>query len=255
MKILSYNVNGIRAAFKKDIIGFLQKENPDIVCFQEIKALQSDIDEASLINLGYECHWFSAEKKGYSGVGIISKLKPKSITTGMGDAFFDGEGRTIIASYDDFTLVNTYFPSGTSGEERQAQKYIFLDKYFDFIAELRNTNPNLIVVGDYNIAHTEIDLHSPKTNQKTSGFLLPEREWMTKWFASGMVDSLRHIYPERLHAYSWWTARFPSMRAENKGWRIDYISVSETIKDKLKDALILKEDIQSDHCAIGIILG
>lgn len=254
MKILSYNVNGIRAAMKKGLIEFLQTENPDIVCFQEIKALQSDIDEASLTQLGYECHWCSAEKKGYSGVGIITKIKPKSIQIGMGDAFFDGEGRTIMAEFENFTLINTYFPSGTSGDERQKLKYEFLDKYFLFIEAFRVQNPNLVIVGDYNIAHTDIDLHSPKTNQKTSGFLPEERAWMTKWFQSNMIDSFRFLNPDTLHAYSWWSARFPSVRLENKGWRIDYITITESLKAHLSQAFILPDAKHSDHCPIGICL-
>lgn len=252
MKILSYNVNGIRAAIKKGLVDFIKSEDPDIVCFQEIKALQSDIEENLFRELGYECFWYSAEKKGYSGVGIISKIKPQSIVSGMGDPFFDAEGRTLIAHFKEFILINTYFPSGTSGDERQTLKYQFLDKYWTFIEEMKNHNPNLIVVGDYNIAHTDIDIHNPKNNQKTSGFLPEERAWMTKWFHNGMIDSFRYKYPNVLHAYSWWSARFPSVRLENKGWRIDYISISTELKEKLSDAFILPDAKHSDHCPIGI---
>jgi exodeoxyribonuclease-3 len=254
MKILSYNVNGIRAALKKDLIGFLKKENADIVCFQEIKALQTDIDEKLFHDLGYTCHWVSAEKKGYSGVGMLTKLKPNTIETGIGDPFFDSEGRTLLAHFDHVTIINTYFPSGTTGEERQAHKYDFLDKYFIFIQEIKLKYPNIVVVGDYNIAHTEIDIHSPKTNQKTSGFLPQERAWLSKWFETGMVDSYRFLNPTKLGAYTWWSARFPSVRKENKGWRIDYISISEALKPKLIAANIHQDAIHSDHCPISIEL-
>ena len=254
LKIISYNVNGIRAAMKKGLVDFLTTADPDIVCFQEIKANASDIDESAFRALGYHCYWVSAEKKGYSGVGILTKVKPLNIEIGFGDSFFDKEGRTIIAYYEHFTLINTYFPSGTSGDERQQLKMQFLDQYFNFIKEFRSKNPNLIVLGDYNIAHTEIDIHSPKTNQKTSGFLPEERAWMTKWFESGMIDSFRHLHPDTLHAYTWWTQRFPSVRLENKGWRIDYVSISEELKSKLSTAFILPDEKHSDHCPLGIEL-
>ncbi len=254
MKIISYNVNGIRAAIKKDIISFLKKENADVVCFQEIKANQSDIDEQLFMDLGYNCYWVSAEKKGYSGVAILSKKKPSSIQIGMGDSFFDAEGRTLIAHFENLSIVNTYFPSGTSGDERQGLKYVFLDKYFVFIENLKKEYPNLVVLGDYNIAHTDIDIHNPKGNKKTSGFLPEEREWMSKWFASGMIDSYRYLHPDTIRAYTWWSARFPSVRKENKGWRIDYISISETLKDRLLKAEIHADGVHSDHCSLSISL-
>jgi exodeoxyribonuclease-3 len=254
MKILSYNVNGIRAAMKKGLVDFLKIENADVVCFQEIKALKSDIDEIEFENLGYNCHWFSAEKKGYSGVGILTKQLPNKIVQGTGNNFFDAEGRTIIAHFDSVTVVNTYFPSGTSGEERQSLKYKFLDDYILFIEQLKKEYPNLVIVGDYNIAHTDIDIHNPKGNKNTSGFLPEEKAWMTQWFGSGMLDSFRHLYPDTLHAYTWWSARFPSVRKENKGWRIDYISVTDTLKDKLSAATIHSDAIHSDHCPVSIEL-
>lgn len=254
MKIISYNVNGIRAAVKKGLAEFIARENPAIIGFQEIKATKEDIDENLFQSMGYHCFWHSAEKKGYSGVGILTKVKPKEIIVGMGHDFFDKEGRTIIAVYDSFTLINTYFPSGTTGDVRQQLKYEFLDYYFDFIENLKKKHPNLVILGDYNIAHTDIDIHSPKTNQKTSGFLPEERAWMTRWFGNGMVDSFRHLHPEQLHAYTWWTARFPSARIENKGWRIDYISVSASMQEKLSNAFILAHEKHSDHCPLGIIL-
>lgn len=254
MKIISYNVNGIRAAMKKGLVEYLRNEDADVVCFQEIKALQSDIDEEEFKKLGYRCYWFSAEKKGYSGVGLLTKKEPNKICNGTGNSFFDSEGRTIIAHFDSITVINTYFPSGTSGDERQSLKYQFLDDYFLFIEKLKKEYPNLIIVGDYNIAHTDIDIHNPKGNKKTSGFLPEEKEWMTKWFGSGMIDSFRYLHPETLHAYTWWSARFPSVRKENKGWRIDYISISDSLRDNLVAASIRPDAVHSDHCPISIVL-
>ena len=254
MKIISYNVNGIRAALKKGLVEYLKNEDADVVCFQEIKALQSDIDEEEFKKLGYTCYWFSAEKKGYSGVGLLTKKEPNKICYGTGNSFFDSEGRTIIAHFDSITVINTYFPSGTSGDERQSLKYQFLDDYFLFIENLKKEYPNLIIVGDYNIAHTDIDIHNPKGNKKTSGFLPEEKEWMTKWFGSGMIDSFRYLQPETLHAYTWWSARFPSVRKENKGWRIDYISISDSLKENLLAASIHPDAVHSDHCPISIVL-
>lgn len=248
MKILSYNVNGIRAAVKKNLIDYLREEDADIVCFQELKANPSDIDEGPFSALGYRCFWYSAEKKGYSGVGILSRVIPINIQYGMGHPLFDNEGRTIIAEYSNYIVVNTYFPSGTSGDERQKVKFDFLNFYSQFISDLRKKHKNILVVGDYNIAHTEIDIHNPKGNQKTSGFLPEERQWMTDWFNSGMIDSYRHLHPDTTGSYTWWSARFPNVRKENKGWRIDYISISAELKDKLKSASIVPNAIHSDHC-------
>jgi exodeoxyribonuclease-3 len=254
MKIISYNVNGIRAAMNKGLVEFLQRESPEIVCFQEIKALQSDIDERRFQDLGYHCFWQSAVKKGYSGVAILAKTEPKRIETGMGDPLFDGEGRTLIAQFKEFTLVNSYFPSGTSGDERQQQKYRFLDLYLPFIQKIKRNHPHLVVLGDYNIAHTELDIHDPKGNKNTSGFLMEERNWMTKWFASGMVDSFRYLDPDAKAVYTWWSQRVPSVRINNKGWRIDYISISEKLKESLKFAATYPADKQSDHCALSVDL-
>lgn len=251
MKVLSYNVNGIRAAINKGLIEFLRREQADIVCFQEIKALQTDFDERQFHDLGYHCVWNSAVKKGYSGVAILSKAKPKKIGVGMNDSLFDAEGRTLIAKFNDLTIINSYFPSGTSGDDRQQQKYRFLDAYLPFIKKLRRSNPNLVVLGDYNIAHTEFDIHDPKGNKNNSGFLLEERNWMTKWFESGMVDSFRYLNPDARSVYTWWSQRFPSVRLNNKGWRIDYISVSERLRETLRVAETYPHDKQSDHCALS----
>ena len=247
-KIISYNVNGIRAAVKKGFWDFIKEGKFDIVCLQETKAHVEQVDVEPLEAMGYHHHWFSAQKKGYSSVAIFSKQKPDNIEIGCGIEKYDNEGRIIRADFGDWSILNCYFPSGSSGEERQAFKMEFLDDFFKWIKKLKKKRPNLIVVGDYNIAHTEMDIHNPKSNKKSSGFLPEEREWMTKWLASGFTDAYRHMNPEG-EEYSWWTYRFGA-RKNNKGWRIDYQSVSDSLKDKIKEAKQLGDAVHSDHCPV-----
>lgn len=248
--IISYNVNGIRAAEKKGLFTWLGEQDPDIICFQETKAQPDQLEFKAIEELGYKFHfWHSAEKKGYSSVATLSKREPDKVVLGCGIEKYDREGRILRTDFGDWTLLNCYFPSGTSGEERQGFKYEFLDDFFNWIAELKKERPKLIIVGDYNIAHKDIDIHSPKTNQKTSGFLPEERAWMTKWFESGFVDAFRHAHPNKKDDYTWWSVRFNS-RASNKGWRIDYQSVSEILKDKILDARNLQDAVHSDHCPV-----
>ncbi|MBP7476990.1 MAG: exodeoxyribonuclease III [Chitinophagales bacterium] len=251
MKIISYNVNGIRAAIKKGLVDFIQRADPDIVCLQETKAHIEDINAKLFEDLGYHTYWHCAEKKGYSGVGILSKKKADKVIIGCGIPEYDREGRVIQIEIDGLVIVNTYFPSGSSGEERQAVKMKFLPDYFEYINQLKSKYENLIICGDYNICHRAIDIHNPVGNKNSSGFLPEERAWMDQWFDNGMIDSYRYFYPDTAHQYSWWSARFNS-RANNKGWRIDYISVSEKLKDRLKSASILQEEVHSDHCPISL---
>jgi exodeoxyribonuclease-3 len=251
MKIYSYNVNGIRAAVNKGLVTWLAQENPDIICFQEIKANDEDIPKALFEALGYKTYWYSAQKKGYSGTAILSKIEPNEIIIGCNHELYDFEGRVISLAFDNFYLVNTYFPSGSSGDIRQDIKMEFLDFYYDYIQQINAKYKNVIVVGDYNIAHTEIDIHDPKGNKNSSGFLPEERAWMDKWFGGGMQDSFRLFHPEKKDIYSWWTYR-AGARPKNKGWRIDYISVSDSLKKELKSASIHNEAEHSDHCPISI---
>jgi exodeoxyribonuclease-3 len=251
MKIYSYNVNGIRAAVNKGLVAWLAQENPDIICFQEIKANDEDIPKALFEELGYKTYWYSAQKKGYSGTAILSKIEPNEIIIGCNHELYDFEGRVISLAFDNFYLVNTYFPSGSSGDIRQDIKMEFLDFYYDYIQQINAKYKNVIVVGDYNIAHTEIDIHDPKGNKNSSGFLPEERAWMDKWFGGGMQDSFRLFHPEKKDIYSWWTYR-AGARPKNKGWRIDYISVSDSLKKELKSASIHNEAEHSDHCPISI---
>lgn len=250
--IISYNVNGIRAAIKKGFEEWLVAENPDIVCLQESKAQPEQVDFSFIENMGYHHHWHSAEKKGYSGVVTISKNKPDLILAGCGMEKYDREGRILRTDFGDVTLLNCYFPSGTSGEERQQFKYEFLDDFFDWTNELKKERNKIITVGDYNIAHTENDIHNPKGNKKNSGFLPEEREWMTKWFGSGFSDAFRKIYPEKTE-YSWWSYR-ANARANNKGWRIDYQSVTDNLADKIEELKHLGEAKHSDHCPVKMVI-
>lgn len=255
MRVISYNVNGIRAAIKKGFIEWLQTDPADIICLQETKATKEDVDFSAIEKLGFETFWFSAEKKGYSGVAIFTKIKPDNVFFGNKIMQSDAEGRVIRADFGDITLVNAYYPSGTSGEERQAYKYIWLDEFLTYINELKHSRPKLIITGDYNIAHKDIDIHDPKGNKKSSGFLPEERAWMDKWLASGLTDTFRVIHPNEPHRYSWWSQRFPSVRLNNKGWRIDYISVTDNLAGAVKDADIFPDVKHSDHCPIYVELG
>lgn len=247
MRIISYNVNGVRSAMKKGLTDWLQTDPADVVCLQETKATKEDVDVSAIEALGYSTYWFSAEKKGYSGVAILTKIKPDALFYGNGIMQSDAEGRVIRADYGDVSLINAYFPSGTSGDERQAYKYVWLDEFFEYINELKKTRPKLIICGDYNIAHKEIDIHNPVGNKKSSGFLPEERAWMDKWFDAGLIDTFRAFNTDP-HHYSWWSARFPTVRAQNKGWRIDYISVTHPLQAALKGAAIYPDVKHSDHC-------
>ena len=249
MKIITYNVNGIRAAMKKGFCDWLQTHPADVICIQENKAQQSDLDCTVFHEAGYKDYWFCAQKKGYSGVTVFSKTEPDHVQCGTGHQVSDDEGRVIQLDFGKVRLVNTYFPSGTTGDVRQSYKYQWLEEFYDYIQELRKAKPNIILCGDFNIAHKEIDLHSPKTNGKTSGFLPEERTWMDKLFANGWVDAFREIKPEP-HRYTWWSQRFPSVRAQNKGWRIDYIATSESLKPYIKNAEIYPDVMHSDHCPV-----
>ena len=251
-KIISYNLNGIRAAMKKGLVDWIKKEDFDIICIQETKAQPDQVDLAELEDLGYHAYWHSAQKKGYSGVLTLAKQKADQVVIGCGIDKYDNEGRIIRTDFGDWSLMNCYFPSGTSGEERQAFKYEFLDDFFTWIKDLKKERPQLIIVGDYNIAHTEMDIHNPKSNKKSSGFLPEERAWLSKWFDDGFTDAFRHLNPEKVE-YSWWSFR-ANARANNKGWRIDYQSVTEPLKSKLKQAYHLNEAVHSDHCPVFVEL-
>jgi exodeoxyribonuclease III len=252
MRIISYNVNGIRSAINKGFIEWLKTDPADIICLQEVKAEKEQIDVAPLNELGFEVYWFAAQKKGYSGVAVLTKTDPDNVFYGNGIEQSDYEGRVLRLDLGDITLLNVYFPSGTMGEIRQSYKYQWLDEFLDYLSELRKLRPKLIICGDYNIAHQDIDIHNPKGNQKTSGFLPEERAWMAKFLSNGYVDTFRHVHPERKDSYSWWSRRFPTVREQNKGWRIDYITATENLKDNIISADIYPDVQHSDHCPIYV---
>ena len=249
-KILSYNVNGIRAAISKAFADWLKQENPDIVCIQETKAQPEQIDDSLFEALGYNCYWYSAKKKGYSGVGILTKEKPKHIEYGMQIEKYDNEGRFLRVDFEDFSVISVYHPSGSSGEERQAFKIEWLHDFREYITDLKKQIPNLIISGDYNVCRLWTDIHNPTKQIKTSGFLLEEREWFDNFVEDGFCDSFR-MFDNQKSQYSWWSYR-AGARDKNLGWRIDYNMVSNTIKDKLTSAFILPEARHSDHCPVGI---
>jgi exodeoxyribonuclease-3 len=248
MKIISYNVNGIRAAIKKGFVEWVAENDFDVICIQETKAQPEQVDVSALHDLGYHDYWHSAEKKGYSGLVIFSKVEPDNVVEGCGIEKYDREGRVLRVDFGDLTLINSYFPSGTSGDERQAFKMQYLDDIFDWTHDLLKERSKLILVGDYNIAHEEIDIHNPVSNKKNSGFLPEERAWMTKWFDNGFTDAFRHLNPEQTQ-YSWWTYR-ANARNNNKGWRIDYQSVTNNLKEGLVSSQQLTEVKHSDHCPV-----
>ncbi len=249
MRIISYNVNGIRAAINKGFPDWLKTNPADVICVQETKAQKDNVDHKLFNGLGYHDYWFSAQKKGYSGVAVFTKIIPDKVEYGNDHGPSDDEGRILQLDFKDVRLINAYFPSGTSGEERQAFKYKWLDDFLVWLNKLKKKHPKLILAGDYNIAHREIDIHDPKGNKNSSGFLPDERKWMDKFFASGWIDAFREFHPEP-HRYSWWSQRFPGVRLQNKGWRIDYINVTEPLKKQLKDAEIFPDVKHSDHCPV-----
>lgn len=249
IRIISYNVNGIRAAINKGLINWLKTNPADIVCLQETKAQKDNVAHQEFTDLGFYDYWFSAQKKGYSGVAVFSKIKPDHIELGTGHKLSDDEGRVLQLDFGDIRLINAYFPSGTSGDERQDFKYKWLDEIHAYLIKLKASRPKLILCGDYNIAHKEIDIHDPKGNKNSSGFLPEERAWMDRFLSSGWLDTFRLIHPEP-DRYSWWSQRFPSVRLQNKGWRIDYINTTENLRSQVLNAEIYPEVKHSDHCPV-----
>ena len=250
MKIISYNVNGIRAAINKGFLEWIDSEKPDILCVQETKAHKEQLNISVFTELGYNQYWFSAEKKGYSSVATFSKKEAVKVYYGIGNSKFDSEGRFLRTDFENFTLINSYFPSGTTGTVRQDYKMEYLEEVYNYIAELLKTQENIIVCGDFNICHKPIDINHPERHKKTSGFLPEEREWIDKFLELGFVDSFR-LFDQSPEKYSWWSYR-AGARAKNLGWRIDYHMVSNSLKDKLKSAQIHSEVVHSDHCPVSI---
>lgn len=248
MRIISYNVNGVRAAIKKGLIDWLKIVDADVICLQEIKANKEQIPVEEFEAAGYLYHyWYSAEKKGYSGVAILSKTEPDNVVYGTGIQHMDFEGRNIRADFGDVSVMSLYMPSGTNSI-RIPHKFMYMDDFRDYIANLHQQIPNLIICGDYNICHQAIDIHDPVRCKNVSGFLPAERDWLDVFMKSGFIDSFRHFNSEAGH-YTWWS-NFANSRQNNKGWRIDYILVSRNLENRLSRAVILPEAKHSDHCPI-----
>ncbi|GAB3504349.1 exodeoxyribonuclease III [Emticicia fontis] len=252
MKLISYNVNGIRAAINKGFLTWLETHQPDAICLQEIKLAETELVAPKFEAMGFHCYWYPAQKRGYSGVAILSKVKPLHVEYGMGIPEFDFEGRMIRADFENFSWVCTYFPSGTSGDERQGIKMKFLEDFFVYIEKLSKSHPNLVLSGDVNICHQEIDIHNPKANAKSSGFLPEERAWVGRFLDEGYIDTFR-LFNQSPHNYTWWSVRFGA-RAKNLGWRIDYHFASKSLQLNLKSAAIYPEVYFSDHCPIELCL-
>ena len=252
LRMLSWNVNGLRAAHKKGFLDWFGKEQPDIMCLQETKAQPEQLPDELREIEGYHVFYASAERKGYSGVALYSKLKPLKVTNGLGIARFDSEGRTIMAEYDNFVLFNIYYPNGKASKERLQYKLDFYDAFLEVADRLRKQKKNLIICGDVNTAHREIDLARPKENEKVSGFLPEERAWMDKFIEHGFLDTLR-VFDDRGERYTWWDMKSRA-RDRNVGWRIDYFFVSESLRKNLKAGFIMADVLGSDHCPIGIEL-
>jgi len=247
-RILTYNVNGIRAALKKGLMEWLKLVNPDIICIQEVKADYTQIPVFDFEEAGYHHYWYPAKKKGYSGVGLLSKIAPDKVVKGMGIDKYDNEGRLLRADYGDISVISVYHPSGSSGEERQDFKMIWLNDFLNFIKQLRKERQKLIICGDFNICHKAIDIHDPIRNATNSGFLPEERQWMSEFLDSGFVDCFRFSNNEP-HQYTWWSYR-TNARQRNLGWRIDYNMVSENLKSCIVSTQILPEAMHSDHCPV-----
>ena len=250
MKIISYNVNGIRAAITKGFLEWLQTANPDVICLQEIKATEDQIPTQDITAAGYPFqYYFPATKKGYSGVAILSKIEPQKIVYGTGIEHMDFEGRNLRADFENLSVMSLYLPSGTN-IDRLGHKFKYMDDFQNYIMHLKKDIPNLVICGDYNICHEAIDIHDPIRNQTVSGFLPQERAWLDAFMKSGFIDSFRHFNKEP-HNYSWWSYR-AGARGNNKGWRIDYNLVSENLKERMTRAVILPEAKHSDHCPIMV---
>ena len=252
LKILCWNVNGIRAMLKKGFLSWLYTESPDIICVQETKAQPEQVDESLRELCGYYPYWNYPERKGYSGVAIFTKEKPLRIRNGFGVEKFDEEGRVIIAEYPEFTLLNIYFPNGKKDDNRLKYKMDFYEVFLQFVTLLEAQGKKLIICGDFNTAHKEIDIARPKENEHRSGFLLMERAWMDKFVAHGYVDTFRQFNKEP-NQYTWWDLKTRA-RSKNIGWRIDYFFITENLVQSITQAYIMLDVMGSDHCPIGIIL-
>lgn len=252
MKLISWNVNGIRAVAKKGFLDWVEKESPDVLCIQETKAWEEQLDDSLKNIVGYHSFFNQAEKKGYSGVAVYSKQKPINIQKGLGIPEFDKEGRTLIVEFKEFTLFNIYFPNGKQNAERLKYKLDFYEAFQKKAENLLKLNKKIVICGDVNTAHKEIDLARPKENSNVSGFLPEEREWIDRFLSAGFIDTLR-IFNQNPEVYTWWDM-VTRARERNVGWRIDYFFISENLKKNITNAFTMPDIMGSDHCPVGIEL-
>ncbi|MCZ8353656.1 MAG: exodeoxyribonuclease III [Cyclobacteriaceae bacterium] len=248
MKIITYNINGIRAVLKKDFVAWCKAAKPDVLCLQEVKALESQVDLSAFQDLGYHIYWHAAERKGYSGVAVFSKIKPKHIEVGCGENIYDAEGRVLRVDFEKYAVLTTYMPSGSSSEERQFFKLDWLSFFKDYTKKLLRKHPNIIINGDFNVCHQPIDIHNPIANWNTPGFTEEERDWFTAYLRLGLVDGFRN-FTSAPHHYSWWSYR-AGARKKNLGWRIDYQLFSKEMQPLIKRCVHLTEAMHSDHCPV-----
>ncbi len=254
MRLVSYNVNGIRAALKKGLLDWISEVDADILCFQETKSQPDQIDASIFEELGYKhSYWHSAQKKGYSGVLTISKKKATRSIVGIDIEKYDNEGRVLRTDFGAVTLLNCYFPSGSSGDERHAFKMSFLHDFHPWVKELLKERKKVIIVGDYNVVRLDLDIHNPQRKDAPSGFKPEERAWLNNWFAEDFDDAFRVVHPEKENDFSWWSYR-SGARKNNKGWRIDYISVTKNLGKKVADARHGHEAVHSDHAPVIVDL-
>ena len=252
MKILTYNINGIRAALEKDFLAWVKATQADVLCLQEVKANLDQVDLSPFQDLGYHIHWHPAQKKGYSGVAILSKQKALHVEHGCGEAVYDDEGRVLRVDFADVSILTTYMPSGSSSDERQIFKLEWLAFFTDYIQKLQKKKPKLIINGDFNVCHQAIDIHNPVANKNSPGFTPEERAWFSQFLTLGYIDAFRHFTKDP-HHYSWWSYR-AGARKKNLGWRIDYQIVSYSLESRLKRCVHLPDAKHSDHCPVFLEL-
>ncbi|GAA3938547.1 exodeoxyribonuclease III [Hymenobacter algoricola] len=253
MKIITYNVNGLRSALSKGLLDWVREADPDVLCLQEIKAGREPLDVSEFEALGYRAYLHPAHKPGYSGVAIFSKQPPKAVVVGCGTECYDLEGRVLRLDFEDFSVLNTYMPSGTSGDERQAFKLEWLRFFREYVRTLRATLPGLVIGGDFNCCQRDIDLHNAKTNQNSPGFTPAERAWFADFLADGFTDAFRHHHGDASGHYSWWTFR-SGARARNVGWRLDHLLVDAGLQPRIKAAGHMTDAVHSDHCPVFVEL-
>ncbi len=249
MKIVTWNVNGIRSILQKDFHDFWKREKPDILCLQETKAHPDQMEQAACAIPGWTGYWSAARKAGYSGTVTFTKSEPLAVTNGFGIPKFDAEGRMVVTRFPKFTLFNVYFPNGGSGEERHLFKQEFLKRFGQHLLRLQRNGESVIVLGDFNVAYLDIDVYDPKKLSKASGFLPEERQWMANFLEKGYIDTFRYFHPKDEEAYTWW-AYYENAKATNRGWRIDHICTSRNLENRLKSVKIFSEQGGSDHCPV-----